>query len=107
PLPALALPAAVLSQRLVELHPRAQGPGLRLPRGRRAREAVRDPVLQRRNASRRTDPAAVRGPRAGRLSGAAPAQQPQPAETGLDSRRPPRIAVRLPSYQTASHDSWP
>ena len=81
-LPDAAVPAAVLPDRLVELHAGAQGPGLRLPRGRRAGQAVRRRCYYTADIHR----ARRRCRRSWRLSWAgkaAPALAKSPAHAGL------------------------
>src|SRR3546814_8111126 len=62
------LPAAVLPDRLVELHAGEEVGRLPLPQGRCARQEVRNALLQRRHPSCGADVAAVRGGRAGELA---------------------------------------
>src|SRR3546814_18068213 len=62
------LPAAVLPDRLVELHAGEEVGRLPLPHGRCARQEVRNALLQSRHPSRGADVAAVRGRRAGELA---------------------------------------
>ena len=69
-LPHAAVPAALLSDRLVELHDRVEV-GARpdaVPRGRRQRQDVRDAVLQRRHPRRRADAAGIHARGAGRVA---------------------------------------
>src|SRR3546814_8378151 len=75
------LPAAVLPDRLVELHAGEEVGRLPLPQGRCARQEVRNALLQRRHPSCGADVAAVRGGRAGELA------TPLPGHAGPASGR--------------------